>query len=173
VSGLIRKSNRWLRFALCLVSLSLLALTVWPARSQEAHALGGQDEAAAQRIIQQTNELRWQHRLPPLVVSQELGSAAQAFAYELSLTGRFDHTGQGGSTLMQRAEASGYGHWLFLAENLARGTGALDPDAVVDAWMASGGHRINMVAREASEIGVACFVVPGQRYLCVAEFGSR
>ena len=53
------------------------------------------------------------------------------------------------------------------AENLSRA--AADPQAVVDAWLASPGHRANLLDPTLTEVGVSC-VLDADRMLCSQVF---
>ena len=69
----------------------------------------------------------------------------------------FAHRGRNGSQPAQRIRAAGYlsgaGQWR-IGENLAWGTGELaTPKAIMAAWMASTGHRANILQPAYREIG--------------------
>jgi uncharacterized protein YkwD len=69
----------------------------------------------------------------------------------------FAHEGRDGSKPAQRIRAAGYlssgGAWR-IGENLAWGTGDLaTPRAIMAAWMASPGHRDNILERHYRQIG--------------------
>ena len=75
----------------------------------------------------------------------------------------FSHDGRNGSRPAQRIRAAGYlssdGAWR-IGENLAWGTGDLaTPRAILSAWMASSGHRANILQPAYREIGIS--VLPG------------
>ena len=53
------------------------------------------------------------------------------------------------------------------AENLSRA--AADPQAVVDAWLGSPGHRANLLDPALTETGVAC-LLDADRMLCAQVF---
>jgi len=135
----------------------------------------GLDAAYAQQILDLTNEARQANGLPPLAPDASLEQAAASYAQVLAVNDWFDHVGPDGSTVQGRAEAAGYLSWLLLAENLAKGTGLATPAEVVEAWMASEGHRHNILNPDLAEIGVACYFLPGQppRFWCVQEFGTQ
>lgn len=88
----------------------------------------------------------------PLGYSPALQAAAQAQAEHLSMTGGLSHLGPGGSTAQTRAMRAGYRACL-IAENVARG----QPDAasVLSDWMASPGHRANILNAQATQYGFA------------------
>jgi hypothetical protein len=69
----------------------------------------------------------------------------------------FAHEGRDGSQPAERIRDSGYlsagGQWR-IGENLAWGTGELaTPKAIMAAWMASAGHRANILQPAYREIG--------------------
>ncbi|MEI6792656.1 MAG: CAP domain-containing protein [Actinomycetes bacterium] len=92
-----------------------------------------------------------------------LGRAATAYAARLVTERFFNHTDPSGGKLTGRVLSSGYLNgadlWL-IGENLAWGSGSLgSPAKIVAAWMASPGHRANLLRREFREIGIG--VAPG------------
>ena len=94
--------------------------------------------------------------LGKLQVSSKLSAAAQAHANDMSRRGFFSHTSSDGRTIGQRVAATGYGH-CWVSENISwnRSTEA----EAFARWMASPGHRRNMLARDPTEYGLA--VAPG------------
>ena len=102
-----------------------------------------------QHIVEMTNQVRQEQKLPPLKVNAMLAKAARAFALSVAQSGKFSHTADG-RTPSQRAEGAGYKH-CDIAENLAmdedsRGfdTGALALQAIA-GWMNSPPHRANIM----------------------------
>lgn len=135
----------------------------------------GLDAAYATQVLDLTNEARQANGLFPLTPDASLEQAAASYAQVLAVNDWFDHVGPDGSTVQGRAEAAGYAGWVLLAENLAKGTGLATPAEVVDAWMASEGHRHNILNPGLEEIGVACYfrAGPPPRFWCVQEFGTQ
>lgn len=79
-----------------------------------------------------------------------LAQAAQAHTDSMSGGDYFDHAGPGGQSPLDRMRAAGYIYssriGYEIGENLAWGTGNLStPRAIVAAWMASPGHRANIL----------------------------
>jgi uncharacterized protein YkwD len=71
----------------------------------------------------------------------------------------FSHETPDGKTVVDRVEPTGYipksGDWV-VGENLAWGSGALStPQAIVNGWMNSPGHRANILAPDYKDIGLA------------------
>jgi uncharacterized protein YkwD len=95
--------------------------------------------------------------LASLAIDGRLQRAALAHGGDMVDHLYFAHDGRDGSKPADRIRAAGYlssgGAWR-IGENLAWGTGALaTPRAIVDAWMASPGHRANILQPAYREIG--------------------
>ena len=69
----------------------------------------------------------------------------------MARTGNLTHTGRGGSSVGDRVRAERY-QWRFVAENVAEGYP--DGAAVMSGWIGSPGHRHNIEAGDAREIGM-------------------
>ena len=110
--------------------------------------------AAVQRIIDLTNAERVKVGLAPLAVNGALMRAAGIQSSNMARLNLMSHTLPGTSTptLTDRAAAVGY-QFSTLGENIA--FNYADADAVVVGWMASAGHRENILSPSFTEIGVA------------------
>ena len=125
------------------------------------------------KIIEWTNYYRQQNGLKPLNDNILLQKAAETKAQDMFLRQYFEHTsptGEGAADLVLR---QGY-HYKFVGENLALGD-FIDEKDLVDAWMASEGHRHNILSPDYQEIGVAA--VLGQyegrtTWISVQEFAT-
>ncbi|MEA2179017.1 MAG: hypothetical protein QOG77_2314, partial [Solirubrobacteraceae bacterium] len=131
------------------------------------------------------NEQRKAHGLGRLRAHRMLQSAAQRYAGQMVKGRFFDHVSPTGSTLEQRIrENTRYlaGALRYdIGENIAWGQGALaKPRAIVSAWMASPGHRANILRAAFREIGIG--IAPGapvaglrgdQAVTYTNEFGAR
>ncbi len=98
------------------------------------------------------NARRAENGLPALTPSAQLAAAAQVHAQDMVSNRFFSHTGSDNSSVGQRVRAQGYGY-CFVAENIAQGQPT--PDAVMQSWMNSSGHRANNLSRLAVEYGSA------------------
>jgi uncharacterized protein YkwD len=118
--------------------------------------LAGADSAAASdleaRLIERVNQHRQAHGLAPLARHPALGEAARAHAVDMARADSLSHMGSDGSRLEDRLRRAGYG-FRVAAENLA--SGPASPEAAADLWMASEGHRRNMLIPEITEAGAA------------------
>jgi uncharacterized protein YkwD len=105
------------------------------------------------------NQIRAQHDLPALKLNAKLSRAADGHSSDMVSDGYFDHTAPGGSTFVDRILRAGYAKrtdgWA-LGENLAWGTGDLSTaSGVMNSWMASTGHKANILKRSYREVGIA------------------
>jgi uncharacterized protein YkwD len=92
---------------------------------------------------------------------ERLALAAQRHSEDQARHGRTSHTGSDGSTLMTRIDAVGY-DWRSVAENVAAGQS--DVESVMAAWMASDGHRRNILSADV-DLGVGlAFGTDGRPY---------
>ena len=97
-----------------------------------------------------------------LVYDTRLEAAARAHGEDMVAQGFFSHTGSEGSDIAARLRRVGY-PFCFGAENIAAGQHSLE--AVMAGWMASRGHRRNILNRKAEAVGVAR--VTGNRWVMV------
>jgi uncharacterized protein YkwD len=88
-----------------------------------------------------------------LVWNAALASAALVHSDDMVAGNFFSHTGSDGRNAGQRITAAGY-DWSTWGENIAAGQPTVA--AVVDAWMASPGHCVNLMNARFRELGVAC-----------------
>jgi uncharacterized protein YkwD len=98
-----------------------------------------------------------------LVVNAQLTDAAAAHSNDMVAHDYFEHTSPGGQTMLMRIRASGFipnnGDGYELGENIAWGTlWYSTPRSIVEAWMASPGHRANILDGSYRDTGIG--VVP-------------
>jgi uncharacterized protein YkwD len=113
-----------------------------------------------------------------------LTDAAESHAAWLARTGTFGHRSPGQKPFSRRLQSfyskRGFSYWVT-AENVYWRTSPVGASQVVGAWMASPPHRLNILDRRWSEVGVAAVHVPaapgvygGRDVTIVAiEFGTR
>jgi uncharacterized protein YkwD len=132
------------------------------AHQQCAHAdtvpvAGNLDEVRA-GILCLHNQIRARHGLPPLRENARLRRAALGHSRAMVGERYFEHTTPDGTTMVDRILRARYARpndgWT-IGENLAWGTGPLaTARGAVDGWMASPGHRANILRRTYRELGV-------------------
>lgn len=129
------------------------------------------------------NEQRAGSGLRQLTADSRLDASAAAYSSRMVREAFFDHVAPDGSTLEQRTRAVGYvtpaSGWL-VGENIGWATGAVaSPAGMVAAWMASPGHRANILEGQYREIGIGIqFGVPMASSAAIAgtyttHFGER
>jgi uncharacterized protein YkwD len=118
-------------------------------------------------IVYLTNKQRALNGCKPMHVDARLTTAARGHSAYMATTGAFSHTGRAGSTFDARIKAAGFPRPA--AENIAYGyrTG-LD---VVKAWMASPGHRANILNCKATTVGVGAVYSKSGNVYYSQEFG--
>jgi uncharacterized protein YkwD len=114
--------------------------------------------AADASILCLVNQTRAHYGLRALQASGDLASAAVSHSDDMVANDYFDHDSPSGSTMLGRIFASGYAHSgenYTLGENIALGTGGLGtPRSIMAAWMASPGHRANILNSSFRDTGV-------------------
>ena len=112
-------------------------------------------------IVYLTNKQRALHGCKPVRAEARLTTAARGHSSYMARTGTFSHTGNARSSFVTRIKAAGFPSPA--SENIAYGyrTG-LD---VVKGWMASPGHRANIVNCQVKTVGVgAVYSANGTTY---------
>jgi uncharacterized protein YkwD len=149
------------------VTLALLALALAPA----SHAAKTQSQAE-QSLIAAVNDVRAAHNLRPLKVDAHLREAARAHSTTLLQTNVFEHGSFAERLALHGARGPAFG------ENLAWGTGRLaSARSIVNAWMASPGHRANLLRPGWNRIGIGAlsgrFLGHRGAVVVTADFAGR
>jgi len=105
------------------------------------------------------NRERLGHGMAALAPNARLETAAQGHSADMAAGDYFEHDGRHGDTPLSRMRASGY---IFssrigyaVGENIAWATlGLATPKAIVAGWMASPGHRANILDATFRETGI-------------------
>ncbi len=108
-------------------------------------------------VIDLINYERVQAGRDPLTEDPLLSEAAQTHSENMASDDFFSHTGADGSLPWDRIEKTGY-QWSAAGENIA--AGYQTPEAVVEAWMNSPGHRANILNENFAEAGVGYELFP-------------
>jgi Cysteine-rich secretory protein family len=95
--------------------------------------------------------------LPPLTLRSKLTTSAISHTQWMVDHNCFEHDCAGELTLEQRINATGYA-WSLIGENIADGYDTAQD--VVAAWMASPGHRANILDPRFRDIGIARIECP-------------
>ena len=121
-----------------------------PAPDKE-QTTGGVISAYEAEVIRLVNEIRRQNGLGELTASAELSHVARLKSQDMHDKGYFDHTSPTYGSAFDMLRSFGISY-RTAGENIAYGYSA--PQAVVDAWMNSSGHRANILNASYTQIGV-------------------
>lgn len=102
------------------------------------------------KIDSLTDAARKKAGCKPLTINTKLTTAAQKHATDMSVNNYFSHTSKNGTTWNKRITKAGY--TKPGGENIARGYPT--PSEVMKAWMASPGHRSNILYCKFRTIGI-------------------
>lgn len=124
-------------------------LRPWPASA--TCPTPARSAADAPRLVALLNAERARAGLGPLTLAPALSVVAQAHACDLAARGDIGHSGSDGSTLTERLARGGIAA-AMVAENTASGQSSAE--AVLAGWLASPGHRANILRPNAARVGL-------------------
>jgi uncharacterized protein YkwD len=153
------------RVATLIATAAALALAT-PAGAQAADCGAAADSVpdasnltqVGQATLCLLNNERGAQGLRPVTEAPGLTQPSLAYSARMVAESFFAHESPDGATLVDRLTGAGYiapnGDWT-VGENIAWGQGELStPRSIVAAWMASPGHRKNILTGEYTEIGL-------------------
>lgn len=105
-------------------------------------------------VVKLTNSARAKAGCSALRTDRRLRTAARSHSTDMAKRDYFSHETPEGVTPWQRAEDAGYANPS--AENIAHGYPTAK--AVVDAWLASSGHRANILNCDSKAVGVGVYL---------------
>jgi uncharacterized protein YkwD len=134
-------------------------------------------------VLDELNLVRLEHGLRQLGLSPHLTAAAEAHSREMIVAGYFAHESRDGSHFARRIKSfyKPRGRTWKVGENLIWHTDRLGARKAVAAWLASPGHRENLLGRDFREVGISAVRahgapgVYGKRRVVVitVDFGAR
>ena len=113
------------------------------------------------RIFELTNVERANNGLPLFIWDKGLASVARAHSEDMARNNYFAHNRPDGSTPWDRLARAGI-QYRGAAENICAGYST--PEAAVNAWMNSSGHRANILNGSLTHLGVGVVYLEGSRY---------
>ncbi|WP_407071613.1 CAP domain-containing protein [Streptomyces sp. BK239] len=141
-----------------------------PAAAPSAAAPGASAAAPASgavaKVVSLVNGERGKAGCSPLTVNAKLTKAAQDHSADMASHRNMSHTGSDGSDPGARITRAGYA-WSTYGENVAYGYST--PEQVMAGWMASPGHKRNILNCAFKEIGVG-LAQPGSYW--TQDFGT-
>ncbi|MBM2617584.1 CAP domain-containing protein [Actinoplanes sp. LDG1-06] len=152
---------------IAMIPATLFVMVAFASSAQAATAAAPSAATMQADIVTYTNKMRAANGCKAVVASPSLTKAAVGHSTWMARTGKFSHVGASNSSFAYRIKTAGYNRPL--SENIAFGyrTGA----DTVKAWMASPGHRANLLNCTAKAVGVGVvFSANGTTYIS-QEFG--
>lgn len=126
-----------------------------------------QEKQYEYQVIERVNEERRNNGVSPLQIDENLVSAAEVRANEISSS--FSHTRPDGRECFSILDDRNIDTYWAVGENIAYGF--LNPKDVMNGWMNSQGHRENILSPDYTAIGVG--VYNSGRYNWVQLFGGN
>jgi uncharacterized protein YkwD len=109
-------------------------------------------------VLIDINAFRSAHGLARLRLNTQLTAAARAHSFQMAQDGYFAHESGNGSPFWKRVQsfyaASPWRFWS-VGENLLWSSPSIDPNGALKLWLASPGHRKNLMNPRWREIGVS------------------
>ena len=103
------------------------------------------------RVAELVNEQRAKYGLSPLKLSSDISAVARAKSQDMADNGYFSHTSPTYGSPFDMLKRFGISY-KAAGENIAQGYST--PEAVVNGWMNSTGHRANILSENFTELGV-------------------
>lgn len=144
------------------------AATARPTPNRTANTAPSANATVAEQVLQLVNQARATNGCGAVTLNTRLTSAAQLHSQDQAAHRTMSHTGSDGSTFWERAERAGYQH--AISENVAYGYRT--PQAVMDGWMNSPGHRANILNCRARAMGLGVAADSAGRRYWTQMFGS-
>jgi uncharacterized protein YkwD len=159
-----------LHAAFAAVFMALFACSSMPMFAQQsAQKLDDRTLEQVQEIVALTNRERAKACVAPVKLNESLSAAAAAHARDMADKRYFDHRSPKGEGPDQRCRKAGYPDWT--GENIFMGPASAKE--AVEGWMASAGHKKNILNGESQEIGVGVARAANGTTYWVQVFGAR
>lgn len=173
-SGNSHKPHLLRTTGLVVCALVVLAIQVTGnyAKADKLQVLSYATAISVGEVISLTNQQRASSGLPALTTNAALNAAASAKAADMFANNYWDHVSPTGVQPWYWFSQAGY-NYAYAGENLAKGFNT--SAGVVNGWMASPGHRDNILNANYSNIGVAAVngtLLGEQTTLVVAMYGA-
>lgn len=156
-----------------LASLRALGLTALTTTSILFPGLSAARADSTWDLVDAMNAARRDAGLWPLRVDDRLQNAAGTHARDMAVRNYFSHWTPEGWDAALRIYGWGYPRGAGVAENIA--AGQTDAWAVVRAWLASPGHRANLLNGAFRSLGAGHYYRPGSSYAhyWVGHYGTE
>lgn len=139
--------------------------------TSQASTAGGGGAAADSReeqVVALVNRERAAAGCGAVQINAQLATAARRHSQDQAANNNMSHTGSDGSSFVERARRAGYQNPI--GENVAMGYRT--PEAVMNGWMNSDGHRRNILNCQARAIGVGVAAAANGALYWTQVFGA-
>lgn len=128
--------------------------------------------SVSKKLIDETNKIRLENKLPILINNIKLDQAAQLKAKDMIENDYFAHTSPKGLTPWYWFKKVEYNYTLA-GENLA--INFIDQSNIIKAWMKSPLHRANILNKNYTEIGISAIkgLYQGKETIFVVQLFGR
>ncbi len=139
------------------VAVDSMVTAARPARRPAASGPVSELEEVERQVLEATNAERARRGLSPLAAEATLRLVARAHSTDMIERGFFDHVNPDGASPNDRVSDT---HRRLVGgngENIWKGSGFIPDElakTIVDGWMASPGHRANILKPEYTHLGV-------------------
>lgn len=130
---------------------------IYPGQQINIPTISSSTTAYEAEVVRLVNQRRAEHGLKPLTQDWQLSRVARYKSQDMNDLGYFSHTSPTYGSPFQMMKSFGISY-RTAGENIAKGYAS--PEAVVNAWMNSPGHRANILNSTYTHIGVG-FVSSG------------
>ena len=130
---------------------------IYPGQQINIPTVSSSTTAYEAEVVRLVNQRRAEHGLKPLTQDWQLSRVARYKSQDMKDLGYFSHTSPTYGSPFQMMKSFGISY-RTAGENIAKGYAS--PEAVVNAWMNSPGHRANILNSTYTHIGVG-FVSSG------------
>ncbi len=133
---------------------------IYPGQKINIPAVSSSVTAYEAEVVRLVNEIRAENGLKPLTQDWQLSRVARYKSQDMKDLGYFSHTSPTYGSPFEMMKSFGISY-RSAGENIAKGYSS--PQAVVNAWMNSPGHRANILNPSYTHIGVG-YVVSGNHW---------
>ncbi|MEV4630131.1 CAP domain-containing protein [Micromonospora sp. NPDC049523] len=137
-----------------------------PSKAPKATSAGADSREA--QVVEIVNRERAANGCGSVSTNDKLAEAARLHSEDQAAHDKMSHDGSDGSSFVDRAKEAGYNNPM--SENVAMGYA--NPNAVMDGWMDSQGHRTNILNCDAKAIGVGIAANSAGRLYWTQMFGT-
>ena len=121
------------------------------------------------KVLELVNNERAKNGLSALTLDSALSNVARNHSADMAKNNYFSHTNLKGQSPFDRLKSAGISY-SYAGENIA--AGQTTPEAVVNAWMNSEGHRKNILSKNFKKIGIGYYQGGAKRHYWTQVFTS-